>query len=67
MTAPFERAEGDAAAGEEARRALDELGYTGTAPAEARWGWTCPAHLDRRREGSGGCPTCGGPALLIGR
>lgn len=51
----------------DARRSLSELGYTGSAPVEAEWAWTCPAHLDQRRDAPGPCPSCGGAPLLIGR
>jgi arylsulfatase A-like enzyme len=52
---------------EDARRALSELGYAGTAPVEADWQWTCPRHLERRWDARGPCPICGSPPLLIGR
>jgi len=52
---------------EDAQRALNELGYTGTAPVETDWQWTCPRHLEQRWGERGPCPTCGSPPLLIGR
>ncbi|NOT32308.1 MAG: sulfatase [Planctomycetes bacterium] len=70
VTKPFEApddARPDGSAVVEARRSLSSLGYTGTEPVEAEWAWTCPAHLDQRRDEPGPCPSCGGAPLLIGR
>jgi arylsulfatase A-like enzyme len=66
VSAPFESL-GDDAEAEAARKSLSELGYTGTEPVEAEWAWTCPAHLEQRRDAPGPCPSCGGAPLLIGR
>jgi len=66
VTEPFEPLIGGPDA-DEARRALSELGYTGSAPLETEWEWTCPSHLDQRREERGPCPICGAAPLLIGR
>lgn len=67
VTSPFERLSNGELDAEAARRALDDLGYTGEEPVDAEWAWTCPVHRDARRDVAGPCPTCGLPPLLIGR
>jgi len=52
---------------EDVQRTLSELGYSGAAPVDTQWAWTCPRHLEARREERVPCPTCGAPPLLIGR
>jgi arylsulfatase A-like enzyme len=52
---------------EEVQRTLAELGYTGSTTVDAAWAWTCPRHLDQRRDERGPCPECGTPPLLISR
>jgi hypothetical protein len=52
---------------EEVQRTLAELGYTGSTAVEATWAWTCPRHLDQRRDERGPCQECGTPPLLIAR
>lgn len=66
VTSPFAPLEGGAPA-EDVQRTLSGLGYTGAEPVDTQWAWTCPKHLDARREERVPCPTCGGPPLLIGR
>jgi hypothetical protein len=51
----------------EVPRTLAELGYTGPTAVEATWAWTCPRHLDQRRDERGPCQECGTPPLLIAR
>jgi arylsulfatase A-like enzyme len=63
VTEPFAPLAGS----EEAQRALSELGYTGTAPVETDWQWTCPRHLEQRWDERRPCPNCGSPPLLIAR
>jgi hypothetical protein len=63
VTEPFAPLAGS----EEAQRALSELGYTGTAPVETDWQWTCPRHLEQRWDERQPCPNCGSPPLLIAR
>ncbi len=66
VTGTFAPLEGGPKA-EDVQRMLSELGYSGSTPLDAQWAWTCPRHMEERREERVPCPTCKAPPLLIGR